>query len=99
MTGKGRGTIFPTVTIAHQFVITKGGWLHFDKFFKPYKLATTVARFVDLEDFFNGMFRKKVRCGAKIHQFHFPEDLIRNEFNLVEQEVRKEKWLVYKKNS
>lgn len=24
--GRGKGTIFPTVTIAHQFVITKGGW-------------------------------------------------------------------------
>lgn len=54
-------------------------------------------RFVDLEDFFSNMFRKKVRCGAKVHQFHFPKDLIRNEFNLMEQEARKEKWLVYKK--
>lgn len=43
------------------------------------------------------MFRKNVKCGGRIHQFHFLEDLIRNKFNLDEKEVRKEKWLVFKK--
>lgn len=97
LTNKGRGTIFPTINVAHQFVITKGGWVHFDNFLQPYRLPTAVARFVDLEDFFNGIFKKKVRCGGRAHQFHFLEDLIRNEFNLDEQEVRKEKWIAFKK--
>lgn len=97
LTNKGRGTIFPTITMTHQFVVIKGGWLHFEKFLQPYRLSTIVARFADLEDFLNGMFRKKVRCSHKIHQFHFPEDLIRNEFNLDQQEGKKEKWLAYKK--
>lgn len=97
LTNKGRGAIFPIITMAHQFVVTKGGWLHFDSFLQPYRLSTTVARFIDPGDFFNNMFKKKVRCGGRVHQFHFPEDLIRNEFNLDEQEVRKEKWLAFKK--
>lgn len=97
LTNKGRGTIFPTVTLAHHFVITKGGWVHFDKFLQPYRLSTVVVRFVDLEGFFNDMFKKRVRCAGRAHQFHFPEDLIRNEFNLDEQELRKEKWITYKK--
>lgn len=98
MTNKGKRVIFPTVTLAHQFVITKGGWTHFDDFFQPYRLSTAVGRFVDLEDFFNSMFKKRARCVGKAHQFHFLEDLIRNEFNLDEQEIRKEKWIAFKKD-
>lgn len=83
--------------MAHQFVITKGGWKCFGDFLQPYHLSTAVSRCVDPEDFFNGMFRKRVVCKAKPHQFQFPEDLIRNEFDLDEQELRKEKWIAYKK--
>lgn len=32
LTGRGKGTIFPIVTIAHQFVIIKGGWKYFKDF-------------------------------------------------------------------
>lgn len=81
---RGKGTVFPTVTIAHQFVITKGGWKHFNDFFQPYRLSTTVSRFIDPKDFFNGMFRKRVVCKGRAYQFHFHEDLIKNEFNLDE---------------
>lgn len=56
-----------------------------------------MSRCADPEDFFNGMFRKKVACRGRPHQFQFPEDLIRNEFDLDEQELRKEKWVAYKK--
>lgn len=84
LTGRAKGTIFPTVTIAHQFIITKGGWNYFEDFLKPYHLSTAISRCVDLEDFFNGMLRKRVVCRGRSHQFQFPEDLIRNEFDLDE---------------
>ena len=29
------------------------------------------------------------------HEFYYPEDIIRNEFSLQEQETKKEKWRVY----
>lgn len=69
LTGRGKGTIFPTVTIAHQFVITKGGWNYFEDFLKPYHLSTVVSRCADPEDFFNGMFRKRAICRSRPHQF------------------------------
>lgn len=35
LTNKGRETIFPTIAVAHQFVVTKGGWLNFENFLQP----------------------------------------------------------------
>lgn len=43
------------------------------------------------------MFKKRAICRGRPHQFQFLEDLIRNEFDLDEQELRKEKWVAYKK--
>lgn len=97
LTNKGRGSIFPAITLAHQFVITKGGWVHFDKFLQPFRLSTAVVRVANPEGFFNDMFRKRVICGGKAHQFHFLEDLIGNEFSLDKHELRKEKWIAFKK--
>lgn len=97
LTSKGKGTIFPTVTIAHQFIITKGGWNCFEDFLKPYHLSTPISKCANPKDFFNGMLRKRVVCRGRPHQFQFLEDLIRNEFDLDEQELRKEKWVAYKK--
>lgn len=94
---KGRGTLFPNITIVHQFIITKGGWLHIHKILDPYHLTTTIVRTIDPEGFYNEMFRKRVKCSAINHIFNFPEDIIRNTPRLQDQAVRKEKWLVYKK--
>lgn len=43
------------------------------------------------------MFRMRAVCKGRPHQFQFPENLIRNEFNLNEQELTKEKRVAYKK--
>lgn len=43
------------------------------------------------------MFRKREVCKGRPHQFQFPEDLIKNEFSLDEQELTKEKWVAYKR--
>lgn len=83
--------------MAHQFVITKGGWKYFEDFFQSYKLPTALTRFVDPKDFFNSMFRRRAVRKGRPHQFHFPDDLSRNEFSLDVQELRKEKWVAYKK--
>lgn len=97
LTGKGKGTLFPNVTIAHQFIITKGGWVYMDKILAPYHMATAVARTADPKGFYNEMFKKRAKCAMINHIFNFPEDIIRNVAKIQEQEVMKEKWLVYKK--
>lgn len=84
LSNRGKGTIFPTVTVAHQFVITKGGWKCFEELFQPYHLSTAMSRFSDLEDFFNSMFEKREVCKGRPHQFRFLEGLIIIEFYLDE---------------
>ena len=42
-----KGSIFPTCTVAHHFVITKGGWLSLHKVLHPYKMAVSHPRFCD----------------------------------------------------
>lgn len=42
LTNMGKGTILTTITMAHHFVISKGGWKYFEEFFKTYRLSTTV---------------------------------------------------------
>ena len=47
------GSIFPTCTVSHQFVITKGGWLFLYKFLDQYKMAISHSHFCDTEGFYN----------------------------------------------
>lgn len=47
------GSIFPTCTVAHQFLITKGGWLFLYKFLNQYKMAISQSHFCDIEEFYN----------------------------------------------
>lgn len=65
LSNRGKGTIFPTVTIAHKFVITKGVWKYFEEFFRPYHLSTVVSIFSDPEDLFNNMFKKRAVCKGR----------------------------------
>ena len=50
----------------------------------------------DPEGFF-ALFRQRINGGKFAHEFNFPEDLIRNEFDLNRQELNKEKWIAYSK--
>lgn len=94
LTGRSRGSIFPSCIVAHQFIITKGGWLFLYKILDPYKMAISHARFNDNEGFFE-IFRQRTRTSAYKHQFYFPKDVIRNKFSSQEQDIKKEKWRVY----
>ena len=89
------GSFFPTCTVAHQFVITKGGWLFLSKFLERYRMAVSHPRFCDSEGFFNQTLRHRIKLGEVKHDSYYPEDIIRNEFSLQEQETKKEKWRVY----
>ena len=89
------GSLFPTCTVAHQFVITKGGWLFLSKILERYKMAVSHPRFCDSEGFFNQTLRHRIKLGEVKHDSYYPEDIIRNEFSLQEQETKKEKWRVY----
>ena len=89
------GSIFPTCTMVHQFVITKGGWIFLYKILDQYKMVLSHSRFCDTKGFFNKMFRLRIKLEKIDHEFYYPEDIIRNEFSLQEQETKKEKWRVY----
>ena len=47
---RGRGSIFHTCTIAHHFIIKKGGWLFLYKFLDQYKMVVSHLIFVTLRD-------------------------------------------------
>ena len=49
LTSRSRGFICPTCIMAHQFVITKGGWVFLYKVLSPDKMATSHPRFNDSE--------------------------------------------------
>ena len=83
------GSFFPTCTVAHQFVITKGGWLFLSKFLDQYRMAVSHPRFCDSEGFFNQTLRHRIKLGEVKHDSYYPEDIIRNEFSLQEQETKK----------
>ena len=94
---RGTGSIFPTYTVAHQFVITKEGWVFLHKFLEQYNMAISHPHFCDTEGFFNSALRHRIKLCQFEHEFYFPEDVIRNEYSLQEQETKKEKWRVYSK--
>lgn len=80
--------------IVNIFIITKGGWVLLYKILNQYKMAMSHDHFCDIEGFFS-VFRRRDKVGSKDHEPYFPEDIIRNEFSLQEQEIKKEKWRVY----
>ena len=84
LTGRSRGSIFPTCTVAHQFVIIKGGWVFLYRVLNPYKMATTHPKFNDSEGYFE-IFRQRAKAKAHKHEFYYPENIIRNEFSLEEK--------------
>ena len=94
---RGIGSIFPTFTVAHQFVITKEGWVFLHKFLEQYKMAVCHPCFCDAEGFFNSALMHRIKLRPFEHEFYFPKDVIRNEYSLHEQETKKEKWRVYSK--
>ena len=60
-------------------------------------MATSHPHFCDAEGFFNLALRHRIKLCSVEHEFYFPEDVIRNEYSLQEQETKKEKWRVYSK--
>ena len=84
------------LTSAHHFFLTKGGYRHIEKFLNIYKMAQSDVRFIDLEGF-HEMFRQRTKAKNFSHLFYYPEDLIRNELSLLNQEVKKEKLRVFSK--
>ena len=94
---RGTGSIFPTCTIAHEFVITKEGCVFLHKILDQYKMVVSHLHFCDAEGFFNLALRHRIKLHPIEHEFYFPEDVIRNEYSLQEQETKKEKWRVYSK--
>ncbi len=60
-------------------------------------MAESHARFIDPEGFYD-LLRERVRASQMVHQVYYPKDIIKNIFTLQEQELRKEKWIVFSKN-
>ena len=59
-------------------------------------MAESHARFIDLEGLYD-LLRERVKASHMVHRVYYPEDVIRNVFTLQEQELRKEKWIVFSK--
>lgn len=60
-------------------------------------MPIAMVRCANNEGFLSGMFRDKIRYALMEHQSYFHEDIIRNEFDLQTQEIKKEKWIIYNK--
>ena len=78
------GSIFPTCIVAHQFVITKDGWIFLYKLLDQYKMVVSHSHFCDTEGFLNQMFRLMIKLEKVDHEFYYHKDIIRNEFSLQE---------------
>ena len=74
---KERGKNFLDFIVAHQYIVTKGGWRYFDKILSKYKMAQSHPRFIDLEGFYE-MFRIRAKDKKFSHVFYYPEDIVRN---------------------
>lgn len=59
-------------------------------------MAESHAIFIDPEGFYD-VLRERIKTSIMVQQVYYPEDVIRNIFTLQEQELRKEKWIVYSK--
>ena len=94
--GKCKGAFFPIVTMVHDFVFFKKGWRHLSLFLDRYHMDQSHARYIDLEGFYD-LLRERTKAKSLIQTMYFLEDFIRNVFSLQEQEVRKEKWVVFSK--
>lgn len=64
--------------------------MHFDKLFAPYHLRVSLAKHSDPQGFYN-MFGTRIKGGPVPHEYNFPKDIIRKEFDVMTQDWRKEK--------
>ena len=94
--GRGKGTLFPDVTSAHNFVFKKLGYRQLETFLNNYKMVQSSARFIDPEGFYK-IFRQRTKAKKYTHSFYYPNDIVKNELSLLEQEVKKEKRRVFSK--
>ena len=93
---RGKGTMFLDFTSAHYFVFKKYGYRQLETFLNKYKRAQSLARFIDLEGFYECLGRGQGPKSMPMY-FYYPEDIVNNELSLLEQEVKKEKWRVFNK--
>ena len=89
-----KGTFFPIVTVAHDFVFVRKGWKNLKLFLDKYDMAESHARVMDPEGFYD-LLRERIKAARMEQHVYYPEDIIRNIFTLHEQELRKEKWIVF----
>lgn len=94
--GRGKGTIFPNYIVIPYFVIIKGGYVCFDELFAPYHLGVSTVKHSDPEGFYN-VFKVRIKGSPLPHEHNFPKDIIRNEFDFMFQDWRKEKWIAFRK--
>lgn len=93
--GKSKCTFFLMITIVHNFVFVKKGWRNLVRFLDKYQMAQSHTYFVDPDRFYD-LLRERSKAKFQMKKKYFPEDIIINKFSLHEQEIRKEKWIVYR---
>lgn len=81
MVGKGKGTFFSIVTLAHDFFFLKKGWRHLNLLLDRYNMAESHVRYIDPKGFYD-LLRKRTKAKNILQQVYFPKDIIRNIFSL-----------------
>ena len=81
--GRGKGTLFPDVTSTHHFVFKKPRYRQLERFLNKYKMAQSSTRFIDPKGFYK-IFKQRTKVRKYNHSFYYPEDIIKNEFSLLE---------------
>ena len=81
MIGKGKGTFFSVVTLAHDFVFVRKEWRHLNLFLNKYNMVESHARYIDPKGFYD-LLRERKKAKNITQQVYFPEDIIRNIFSL-----------------
>lgn len=76
--------------------MAREGWTNILEMITPLKMKICRAMNHDLEGFI-GALRIRINRGKFWHNFNYPEDIIKNEFDLNKVEDRKIKWLAFEK--
>ena len=75
--------MFPNVTSAHYFVFKRPRYRQLEAFLNKYKMAQSLARFIDPEGFYE-IFRQRAKARKYTHSFYYLEDIVKNELSLIE---------------
>ena len=76
---KRKGTFFPNLIVFHHFAVTGLGRNELVHLLRPYNMAISSKRLNDMDGFYARLMKRISLPSRGMHEFHFPEDIIRND--------------------